>query len=91
MRIRLAIVVSVVSWCIAPLFSAAADPNVELTQRLQRLETETQALRTELQWLRENPVRLPEVTATSPTWRRPIQRQRPNRRRISPGARFSRR
>jgi hypothetical protein len=65
MKIRLAIVVAIAFWCAAPLSSVAEDPNVELTQRLQRLETETQALRTELQWLRENPVRLPEVTATS--------------------------
>ena len=34
-----------------------------LADRLGQLESETQALRTELQWLREHPVRLPQVEA----------------------------
>jgi len=45
--------------------SIAALPQQEgLAERLHRLEAETQALRDELQWMRENPVRLPSVNAT---------------------------
>jgi len=37
----------------------------ELTQRLKRLEAETDALRGEVEWLREHPVRLPTVSPAS--------------------------
>jgi len=46
-----------------PLCGAAAAEE-SVTDRLQALEAEHQALRSELQWLRNNPVRLPAVTAT---------------------------
>ena len=36
----------------------------DLTQRLHELEMQTESLRSELQWLREHPVRLPAVDAT---------------------------
>jgi hypothetical protein len=45
-----------------PPASNPADPN---NARLNQLEAETQALRSEVQWLREHPVRLPEVPATA--------------------------
>ena len=38
--------------------------NENLSDRLNQLEAETQALRAEVQWLREHPVRLPAVQAT---------------------------
>jgi hypothetical protein len=36
----------------------------EIVARMNQLEAETQALRAEVQWMREHPVRLPEVSAT---------------------------
>lgn len=41
-------------------------PPQDIAARLNQLEQETQALRGEVQWLREHPVRLPE-TAVTPT------------------------
>jgi len=40
-------------------------PPADVVSRLGQLEAETQALRTEVQWLREHPVRLPAADATS--------------------------
>lgn len=48
-------------------FLAAAPVSADeasLAQRLEQLESETQTLRAELEWLREHPVRLPQVEAT---------------------------
>ena len=39
-------------------------PSEDIADRMNRLEAETQSLRTEVQWLREHPVRLPTVDAT---------------------------
>jgi hypothetical protein len=44
--------------------AAAASPSSEVEGRMARLEAETQALRTEVQRLREQAVRLPTVDAT---------------------------
>ena len=52
---------------IGQLPAAAQGPALDeagVAARLNRLEAETDALRNELQWLRENPVRLPAVEAT---------------------------
>jgi len=62
---KLGILVFIVSACTAaPLWAEEVRLDPALAARLNQLETETQALRAELQWLRENPVRLPEVSAT---------------------------
>ena len=42
----------------------APAPSPDVASRLSQLEAETQALRTEVEWLRENPVRLPGTGAT---------------------------
>jgi len=42
-----------------------------MTARLEQLEAETQTLRAELQWLREHPVRLPQVGATPVSMHKP--------------------
>jgi hypothetical protein len=39
-------------------------PSADVAARLNQLEAETQTLRTEVEWLRENPVRLPAASAT---------------------------
>ncbi|MCX7426098.1 MAG: hypothetical protein NTW96_10825 [Planctomycetia bacterium] len=44
-----------------------------LADRLGQLESETQVLRTELQWLREHPVRLPQVEAAPVSMSAPAQ------------------
>ncbi len=51
-----------VAWGQAPLPPVPAE---DVSSRLNQLENETQALRSEVQRLRENPVRLPAVTATT--------------------------
>jgi hypothetical protein len=56
----LPIVLGILSLAVNPL---PAD-DVTLADRLGQLESETQALRAELKWLREHPVRLPRVEAT---------------------------
>ncbi|MBN1912512.1 MAG: hypothetical protein JW818_22510 [Pirellulales bacterium] len=56
----LCVVVMLAMWGMTP---ALANEDA-LGSRLQQLEKETQALRAELQWLREHPVRLPQVEAT---------------------------
>ena len=39
-------------------------PSADVVARLNQLESETQTLRTEVEWLRENPVRLPGTSVT---------------------------
>ena len=51
-----------VAWGQAPLPPVPAE---DVSSRLNQLENETQTLRAEVQRLRENPVRLPAVTATT--------------------------
>jgi hypothetical protein len=48
-----------------PLLAAGLAADDDIAARMNRLESETQALREELQWLREHPVRLPSVEATA--------------------------
>ncbi len=68
--IRQSLPLALAIFCVsATLFAQAPNPPYsgqadELAARLNQLENETQSLRTEVQWLREHPVRLPEVQAT---------------------------
>lgn len=60
----LVLCISTTSWAQAPSPPYLGHPD-DLAARLNQLETETQTLRAEVQWLREHPVRLPAVDATS--------------------------
>jgi hypothetical protein len=53
---------------LCPSVLLAEQTREDLEARLGQLEVETQALRGELQQLRERPVRLPEVQATPASW-----------------------
>lgn len=64
MRPPLPLVVVLMLFCTAPLLAAAPVENQDLAGRINELEAQTQALRSELQWLRENPVPPPGVQAT---------------------------
>ncbi len=46
-------------------------PPADNNARLDQLEAETQALRAEVQWLREHPVRLPDVPASATAMQQP--------------------
>lgn len=62
--------------CTGGLVASAADPDGTLSARLSRLEAQSEALRAELQWLRQHPPRLPETTTASlsaPAAARPAQ------------------
>ncbi|MEN6458185.1 MAG: hypothetical protein ABFC63_04590 [Thermoguttaceae bacterium] len=53
--------------CVAQNPTPMASGSDEITQRLQQLEAETQALRAEVERLHQQPVRLPPVDATAAT------------------------
>ena len=64
MRQWLSPAVMLAFFCIVPLLAASETSPENLARRMQELEAETQALRSELQQLREDPVRLPQISAT---------------------------
>ena len=63
----------------APVPANPSQP-ADVSSRLNQLESETQALRAEVQGLRDHPVRLPAVdaTPTAMTPRRPWPRLKPS-------------
>ena len=54
-----------------PINPPAVNPPADGNARLNQLEAETAALRAEVEWLREHPVRLPEVPATPTAMQQP--------------------
>lgn len=69
MRITLSLLFVLLFCCVAALSAQASEPQTgtqpaDVTSRLGQLEAETDALRAEVQWMRQHAVRLPEVQAT---------------------------
>ncbi|MEA1949845.1 MAG: hypothetical protein U9N87_00555 [Planctomycetota bacterium] len=68
MKCFIPLVLAITAWTTTPLSAASPIGDSELAVRLQQLEAETQALRVELQQMREQPVPLPLVTATQASY-----------------------
>lgn len=64
MKYFLPLVLAITAWTTSPLSAGQPVGEGELAARLHQLEAETQALRSELQQIREFPVALPQVAAT---------------------------
>jgi len=72
MKSLLPAAVMLLLFCVDHLTAGEPLPDVAISQRLQKLEAESRALRLELQSLRENPTRLPRVPAIPAAMAAPV-------------------